>query len=192
VGHRTKLTARDRLYGVPVASVEHTLLQCGRILGVRDAVVFIDAILGTWHSGPLASPEVIGELLQAAHRVPGLDTLREAYALARPRVGSPRETVVRLEIIAAGLPEPEVNGAIDLPGRGTIHPDLVFREPRVVVEYEGSGHRTSREQWAYDLARYDDLEACGWRVIRISAGDRPEDYIPRIVRALNRRQAIDA
>ena len=49
--------------------------------------------------------------------------------------------------------------------------DFLWREARVVVEYEGDQHRTDRRQWQSDIQRTRLLEALGWRVMRMTAAD---------------------
>jgi hypothetical protein len=79
------------------------------------------------------------------------------------------ETVLRLLIVRAGFPEPEVNGPIyNEHGALIAHGDLVYRREKVVLEYEGSGHWTPR-QFVRDIQRLDDIMEDGWRVIRVDA-----------------------
>jgi very-short-patch-repair endonuclease len=46
--------------------------------------------------------------------------------------------------------------------------DFACLEARLVVELDGSQHQ---EQVAYDAARTEVLEACGWRVLRFDNGE---------------------
>ncbi|GAA2752102.1 hypothetical protein [Amnibacterium kyonggiense] len=69
----------------------------------------------------------------------------------------------------AGIPEPELNAEVHLPG-GIVHPDMVWRERLVAVEYEGDGHR-DREQFVYDVGRYERMQAAGWTVVRVLPDD---------------------
>ncbi len=63
--------------------------------------------------------------------------------------------------------------------------DLVYRRAKVVLEYEGDGHR-ERGKFRKDIARYDRLQDLGWRVIRVTQEDldHPADLLARIRRAL--------
>ena len=79
------------------------------------------------------------------------------------------ETLVRLAIADAGLPEPEVNVNVyaadgTFIGRG----DLLYRRYRVVVEYDGEQHRTDSWQYDSDIGRLDRFAASGWRVVRLT------------------------
>lgn len=99
----------------------------------------------------------------------GRQKILAAFSHVRPRSESPRETEVRLTLVAAGLPEPEVNPEIkDSRGRFLAYGDLVFREFKVMVEYEGQHHRTDADQYFRDISRRNRLVAEGWIVIQIS------------------------
>jgi hypothetical protein len=65
-------------------------------------------------------------------------------ALLRPGAESRPETLLRLLLGRAGLPEPEVNVDIrDDSGRFLGRADLVYPPWRTIVEYDGDQHRTS-------------------------------------------------
>jgi hypothetical protein len=59
---------------------------------------------------------------------------------------------VRALLIAAGLPRPRLNVAIDDEGR--VICDLVYKKYKTVVEHEGSQHQEDRAQYTLDLGRY--------------------------------------
>ncbi|MEO7121569.1 MAG: DUF559 domain-containing protein [Lacisediminihabitans sp.] len=120
----------------------------------------------------------------------GAAALRAALPSVRLRVRSPRETLLRLLLVAAGLPEPEINFWIYSDhGEFLTESDLVYAKEKVVIEYEGDHHRTDLRQWRKDIARREALEDAGWRVIRVSADDMdryPDRLITRIRKALAR------
>ena len=95
---------------------------------------------------------------------------------------------MRLAIGNVGLPEPEVNVTIrDARGRFIGRGDLVYRQWRVIVEYDGEQHRTDTTQFDRDVARLDDFAAHGWRVVRIvgrSFFGNPAESMERVRRAL--------
>lgn len=116
---------------------------------------------------PLVTLDELREAVDgiATHR--GAKRLREALRWIRPRTDSARETVLRLLIIRAGFPEPEINGPIfNSFGALIAHGDLVYREQKVIIEYDGEGHLTARQR-AIDLRRLDDLREEGWRIIQV-------------------------
>ncbi|MGV1028222.1 MAG: endonuclease domain-containing protein [Dermatophilaceae bacterium] len=95
-----------------------------------------------------------------------------ALPLLRIGSGSPMETRARLAFRNAGLPEPALNADIvDDSGSWVARADFVWREARLIVEYEGDEHRTDRRRWQADIARIQLLEDLGWKVLRITARD---------------------
>lgn len=117
----------------------------------------------------------------------GSRVLHEAIPLIRQPVDSPRETLLRLALIAHGLPEPVVQPSI-LTRAGMRHPDLGYVDERVLLEYQGDEHRTSRARWLRDLTRVQEFEDAGYRVILVGDDDlRPGAVVAlcaRVRRAL--------
>lgn len=98
----------------------------------------------------------------------GCRPAREAVDLVRERVDSPRESWLRLCLVLAGLPTPDCNPTIR--GR-TLKAavDLVYKQFRILIEYEGDQHRTDKTQWNTDIDRQEDFVAGGWTVYRVTA-----------------------
>ena len=67
------------------------------------------------------------------------------------------------------MPEPEGNPLLLLSDGSTVRPDLVWREARVCVQYEGDHHRTDPRQWRRDIERDRRMQAEGWIVLRVTA-----------------------
>lgn len=110
---------------------------------------------------------------------------RAALERVRPRVESPRETFLRLELVDAGLPEPLTNHPIyDSFGRRIAIGDLVYPNEKVLVEYDGQQHRTDSRQYQRDIERHDDLLADRWTHIRIGKDSAPRVAVPRTRAAL--------
>ena len=111
---------------------------------------------------------------------------RRAASLVRERVDSPQETRLRLCLVLAGVPEPEVNPVITVDGRRVGRVDLLLRRWRVVLEYEGDQHRTDRRQWNVDIVRHEQLGEGEWTLVRVT-GQRmqhPRSVVTSVVRAL--------
>lgn len=110
-----------------------------------------------------------------------------AWALPRLRrpVDSPRESLLRLLLVAGGLPQPEVQFAV-MTAQGIRHADLGYRDARLLIEYQGDDHRTSRRQWLEDMTRRQLFEDAGYRVIEVGAADLADEaaLVDRIRRAL--------
>ena len=102
----------------------------------------------------------------------------EAFSLIRPGAESRPETLVRLAVVRASLPEPEVNvEVVTEDGTSLGFADLLYRRERLIIEYDGDQHRVNTEQFDKDVRRLDAFAANGWRVVRITGreffGDRP-------------------
>ena len=112
---------------------------------------------------------------------------RLALSLIDGGAQSRPESLIRVWCIRGGLPRPEVNGWIYGPdGKPRYRGDLVFREARVIVEYDG-GHHRSPAQFAADLRRRNDLLQWDWRVVHIEASmlSRPLEVVTLVRAALN-------
>lgn len=158
--------------------------QLGSVLGVDELVIVGDALCR--RTDPLADPHELQEAVDGAGSRPGVRRLRQAIELVRARTDSPMESRLRLAIVRGGLPEPLVNYVIAGPAR-TYHLDLAYPHCRLAVEYDGDHHRTDRAQYRLDIDRLWQIEAQGWRVIRINAShlaDGAHEAVRRIRAAL--------
>jgi hypothetical protein len=79
------------------------------------------------------------------------------------------ETRLRMLIVLAGLPEPQVNLTLRA-GDGTPlrRYDLCWPEVRVIVEYDGRHHVEREEQWEADLDRREADDDDGWRTLIVT------------------------
>ena len=153
--------------GFRVTSAVDTWCKLSTLLCLDDLIKVGDALVR--RKNPLATMAELrtGVLGFAGHR--GAKRLREAFQWVRPGVHSPKETELRLLLVRAGLPEPEVNAVIaDRRGVTIATGDLVYRRHKVLVEYDGEQHRTDEEQYHWDVDRLDAIMEEGWRVIRIN------------------------
>jgi hypothetical protein len=81
------------------------------------------------------------------------------------------ETRARLMFHRAGFPEPELNADVrDAHGGWLLEGDLVWRQQRVIGEYQGSHHASIKRRSA-DASRATSAEDHGYRVIEIFAED---------------------
>jgi very-short-patch-repair endonuclease len=49
--------------------------------------------------------------------------------------------------------------------------DFILDEYKLVLEYQGDYHRSTKGQWRADMTRRSKLEAEGWRVMELNADD---------------------
>ncbi|ROS65315.1 uncharacterized protein DUF559 [Curtobacterium sp. PhB172] len=172
VGHRITAdrAAVAERWGMPVSTPAALWVDCGALLSIDQLVALGDAIV-TIRRCATTIDDLRGALDRAGARA-GVRKLRVALELVRVGAGSPRETLARLTIVRAGLPEPELQvDVLDEAGRFVGRVDMAYPQQRIVIEYEGDQHRTDAEQWGRDLRRYRDLEQLGWAVVRWTKSD---------------------
>ncbi len=157
--------------GLPTVHPVDAWCQLGSSLTTRELVAVGDALVR--RVDPIATLDELAVAVRRWAPRRGVRSLREALPLVRERTDSRQETELRLDAAEAGLPEPEVNGIIvDDDGRFVAYGDLVYREYRTVLEYDGEQHRVDDVQFARDVGRLDDLARLGWRVIRVTKQHR--------------------
>ncbi|MCO4262878.1 hypothetical protein NG697_08090 [Pseudarthrobacter sp. MDT3-26] len=95
---------------------------------------------------------------------------------------SPQETLLRLAIVRAGLPEPELNVPI-IGDDGIRHhePDLSYRKYRIGIEYEGEQHGEDG-QIVRDITRSEKYHTLGWTEVRISKRHMLNDAKPAVAK----------
>jgi hypothetical protein len=121
----------------------------------------------------------------------GCTQLRELIEHADGRAESIRESWVRMEIIDAGLPIPEPQVWVRLPGLGRRRLDLAYRGRRIAVEYDGDEHHSEDADIASDGERRERLRELGWYVIVVRQedlhGSRLESWLRELREALSQR-----
>ena len=164
IGHRLKIPT-DQLtlrHGLPVASPAETWAQLASTLGEDHLVAVGDAIL----TAALAAPADLIEVAEYPRRR-GAKALTAALPFLRAGAESPRESAVRLLLVRAGLPEPELNWVLrDAAGRFVARLDMAYPAYRVAVEYDGRQH-ADLEQFRRDADRWPAIAGQGWVLIRV-------------------------
>ncbi|MBV7432355.1 hypothetical protein KRX53_03300 [Dermabacteraceae bacterium TAE3-ERU5] len=116
--------------------------------------------------------------------------LLRALSLSRVGSDSPLETLLRLRLAEAGLPEPNLNVHItDDDGRPLHQPDMSWPRYRVALEYEGRHHGLP-EQISRDISRAERCRQAGWLEVRIEKSmmyNRAEVAVAKVAQALRER-----
>ena len=194
--HDGLLVRRDRIAPgetIRVGDVRCTSpLRTAYDLGRQDDLV--EAVVA---GGPARQPAPLRPEPAAALRAryrgnPGTAQLCTALAHVNPYAGSPMETRLRMIIVQAGLPTPEVQWVVqDVEGRTAVWLDLAWPEHRIGIEFEGAGH-TDPVEVLRDAGRYTRLVDRGWRIYRYTKHDvygAPERIVTELTRALERPRA---
>lgn len=171
--------------GVPVTGPNRTIVDIATKVTFIELVQAIEVMLHRRHT-------TLDQLTRYAleRHLDGVRRTRRALTLAREGSESPMETVVRLMIRFARLPEPIPNLEIrDEHGLFLARGDLVLPRWKILIEYDGWHHERDADQRVRDIGRRERLEAAGWRVIVITAGDlrQPRQIVRRIHAVLTER-----
>lgn len=153
--------------GYPVVTPLRAWTELASLLTVAELVVAGDALLR--RNAPLTDLQRMRAAVDRLAGRRGTPALRRALERVRPRTDSPKETELRLAIVDAGLPEPQVN--VPIVGRNGEfigYGDLGYPELKILIEYDGDQHRVDPEQYFYDIDRLENIMGEQWRVIRIN------------------------
>lgn len=151
-----------RVRGIPITSVERTLVDLARVLPLDD-------LARACHEAEVRyriTPDRVDAVLARRPGSPGAAKLR---AVLR---GDARVLLSKLEegfhdlLREAGLPLPQTNRSV-----GAWRVDCYWPEYRLVVELDSYRYHNSRESWERDRLRERDARARGNEFRRYSWGD---------------------
>lgn len=193
VGHRIARNGQRiaDVQGLRVFAPEEAWVQLGATLAVNDLVVLGDYLVtGDEPYSGKAPPTTAERLDDALTRHSGRRGAR-ALRLARDRIRygslSPQETRLRLALVEAGLPEPELNFRVAAgDGRVGAMIDLAYPVFGVAIEYLGDHHRQTAAAYRKDIARREWLASRGWDVVFVTAADRFAEVALRVREAMRR------
>jgi len=173
--------------GVRVSDYAQMFVELGELLPLVDLVVVGDNLVRTGRT----TPEALLAFCETASGA-GARHARTAAGYVRERVDSPMETRLRMLIVLAGLPEPEVNVTLrDEHGVPIRRYDLSYRASRTAVEYDGRQHIEREAQWESDLERREGIDHDNHRLLVVIAKGiyvEPERTLLRIWRVLRERR----
>ncbi|WP_342000557.1 hypothetical protein MRBLWH7_001407 [Microbacterium sp. LWH7-1.2] len=170
IGHRLQLREPATLLlpnGLPIEHPVRAWRQTATLWPFIDLVASADFLVSDRGRRPIASFDELRAEVDAMGDMRG-GILRKALVRARGGVRSPRETRLRLLLVDAGLPEPEINWTLrDHRGSGVAELDLAYPRWRVAPEYDGRVHADDARQFAKDADRWDLIRSLGWDHVRI-------------------------
>jgi hypothetical protein len=165
--------------GVRVSTLPDLFVELASLLPLVELVV-----AGDWMVRRHRVPREL--LLEAANNARGRGgaLARSAATHVRDRVDSPMETRLRMLLVLAGIPEPEINLEIrTADGEVLRRYDLCWPGVRVIVEYDGRHHVERVDQWEQDLERREAIDDSEWRIlVVVSSGvyRSPERTVERV------------
>jgi very-short-patch-repair endonuclease len=185
-GLRTHISAtlspRDRRWveRIPVTSPARTLLD----LAPRYPAGRVERMVADAERRGLMRPSELVEQLARNPRRRGSSTLRTVLGLEGGPAFTRSDAEARLLALVrrAGLPAPETNAMV-----AGFEVDLLWRRARVVVELDGFAFHGDRMAFEADRLRDAELQARGFRVIRVTWRQLVDDsagVIDRLSRAI--------
>ena len=169
------------LQGIRVSSPERVFVDLMASLTLDELVVLGDSLVRRprpefeGRDAPWSTIPRLKETLMAHRGARGIVAAREALTLVRVGADSPPETKLRLALIAAGLPEPELQILRDPEDPHSSSGDIGYRAARIVLQYEGE-HHFSVEQQHTDQNRDAEFRADGWTVLLTNKVDLAEGF----------------
>ena len=182
-GHRVSvrpidLTTRNNL---KVTTPARSWLDVASSCTVRELIILGDQLVRhpyprfEGRTQPHATPADLTNLLAETKGTAGRRRCLTALPWIRVGADPVQETLLRLALIRAGLPEPELQVPA-LPGtRSSPRTDLGYPELKIAIQYEGDTHFIPAQQRA-DQRRDNIFLAEGWVVLRFNAEDAREGF----------------
>jgi hypothetical protein len=144
----------------PIVSVARTWVDLCESLSLPDVVAAGDFALRG-----LVTAQQLSDAVRAARHRRGVMRARDALPLLNARSRSRGESHLRCAVVLGGLPCPEVNRPIHTyAGEWLAEPDLIYRNARLVLEYNGRDH-AEVNRMRKDITREIDVDINGWKVV---------------------------
>lgn len=171
--HTRRLGGAVRWQGLVLSDPVSLLCELAPDLSPTELVAVCDHALGPGAVRPL-SRRIAGlrAEVESAAGTHGIAAVRRALRDAREGVESPKETELRMLLVAAGFAEPRINVTVVARGSSErFRLDLSYRVPQIAIEYDGDWHRTDRRRFRRDRRKDDVLHELGWHVVRATDQD---------------------
>lgn len=192
ISHRVHLSQDQIVHhrGIAFTNIERTWTDLAALPGltVTDLVVAGDFVVngrvvpGRRRDHPVTTINRLSHTLDERGRFHGKVRAREALKLIRVGSDSRPETLLRLALIDAGFPEPELQISVDPHSPRGFTADMAYRELKIALQYDGAHHRTE-EQQGRDALRDHWFQAHGWVLLRVTVHDLRTGFA-RIIDAL--------
>lgn len=178
--------------GLRLSTRSRTWLDLSRTLPLPDLVCLGDQLIRRpraefeGRSEPYASLTSLRDMVGRHRNLQGIVRARDALELMRVGADSAPETLLRLAMADAGLPEPELQ--LTLRGReGGPSADAGYRARRLALQYDGAHHLDELQQFS-DRRRDQAFNNAGWTVLIFTQKDLADgfqDAVKQIRQALS-------
>lgn len=187
LGH-TVLALEDEIEstdGIRISTRSRTWLDLAHRLSVSDLVCMGDQLIRiprvTFEdrTQPYATLEGLRTLVGRHPNLQGVVRAREALDLMRVGADSAPESLLRLAMADAGLPEPDLQLALRTGDAVSPTADLGYRRRRFAIQYDGEHHLLDAQALS-DRRRDKAFESAGWTVLILGKNDLADDCQPAI------------
>lgn len=167
--------------GIRVSTRPRTWLDLSRQLNLSDLVCMGDELVRIprlaleGRSEPFATIDGLRSMVSRHANLQGIVRARAALDLIRVGSDSGPETLLRLAMCDAGLPEPELQLMLRPENPGGPTADLGYRRRRLAVQYDGD-HHLLPDQILSDRRRDKAFESAGWTVLILTKDDLADGF----------------
>jgi hypothetical protein len=185
---------RMTLHGIPTTSLARTLLDYAGVVAeweLRKAVAQAEVL-------EVLDRAAVRSVLRRGRRRRGVARMRLIMDTLHPETKRSRSELERLFLamcVGAGLPHPEVNIWLDVPGGNPLQADFLWRDARLIVEADSREFHDTASAFEYDRKRAQRFELAGWHVSRCTWAQvehEPQRLIATIRALLDRAAAPTA
>jgi hypothetical protein len=178
--------------GIRISTRSRTWLDMARRLSVNELVCMGDELIRTPRvqfedrTEPFTTLAGLRALVGRHPNLQGVVRARQALDMMRVGADSAPESLLRLAMADAGLPEPALQLALRLHDAMSPTADLGYRQRRLAIQYDG-GHHLLDAQALSDRRRDKAFESAGWTVLTFDKDDLADGFrsaVGRIKRAL--------
>ncbi len=183
LGH-TVLAREDEIesvHGIRISTRSRTWLDLARRLSVSDLVCMGDQIIRVPRvefedrSLPFDTLDGLRTLVGRHPNLQGVVRARQALDLMRVGADSAPESLLRLAMADAGLPEPDLQLALRDGDPKSPTADLGYRHRRIAIQYDG-GHHLVDAQTLSDRRRDKAFDSAGWTVLIVRKDDLADGF----------------
>ncbi|MDO5060486.1 MAG: DUF559 domain-containing protein [Actinomycetaceae bacterium] len=189
--------AISQVDGLPVLSVPYLLLEFCSLRDLRTVLVTGDALVRQYLQADrqlsqdqldrfISLKREVQILAQRYLEAPLAQLVSENLALLSPLAESPLESLVRADLLSAGIQDFIEQFPILSEG-GKYFADFYLRSIGVILECDGDGKYVLDPDKVHERQRQADIEELGFKVIRVSWEEAQDPYfVRRLVGALEK------
>lgn len=182
----------EQVQGIWMSTRARTWLDLARRLPLHDLVCVADQLIRIprpefeGRDAPFATAEQLRNMVERHKNRQGVVRARQALDLMRVGADSAPETLLRMAMLDANLPEPQLQVMLRANDPFSPSADLGFKARRLAIQYDG-GHHLEEEQMHSDRRRDKAFRAAGWTVLVFGKEDQADNFgnaVRQIKRAL--------